>query len=261
MGNVGTAVAGFAAPRIATALGRPWAVGVVALALAVVGAAFLLLGRDAPGRVAATEPFTARFWAALRLPATRDLAALYAITFGGFVAFGVYLPTYLKTVYGLATTDAAARAAGFVLLATLARPVGGWLADRVGGVRVLEWGLGVVAAGAVVTAFQPSLSVATVPFLVMAAALGAGNGAVFAMVGRQVPPGKVGSVTGVVGAAGGLGGFLPPIVMGLVFQATGSYAIGLMLLSDVALAGLVFTVLRLGRDAPTSGQAAAGQGR
>jgi MFS transporter, NNP family, nitrate/nitrite transporter len=126
-------------------------------------------------------------------------------TFEVRFAFGVYLPTYLKTVYGLATTDAAARAAGFVLLATLARPVGGWLADRVGGVRVLEWALG------------------------------------------------VGSVTGVVGAAGGLGGFLPPIVMGLVFQATGSYAIGLMLLLDVALAGLVFTVLRLGPAARTSG--------
>jgi MFS transporter, NNP family, nitrate/nitrite transporter len=133
-----------------------------------------------------------------------------------------------------------------VLLATLARPVGGWLADRVTGVPVLLWALGLVAAGAVVTAFQPHIAIATVAFLTTAAALGLGNGAVFALVGTSVPVGSVGSVTGLVGAAGGLGGFLPPIVMGLVYQATGDYAIGLMLLSDVALAGLVFTAWRLG---------------
>jgi NNP family nitrate/nitrite transporter-like MFS transporter len=90
---------------------------------------------------------------------------------------------------------------------------------------------------------------ATVAFLTVAAALGLGNGAVFALVGTRVPTAQVGSVTGLVGAAGGLGGFLPPIVMGLVYQATGDYAIGLMLLSDVALAGLVFTAWRLGSAA------------
>jgi len=94
-----------------------------------------------------------------------------------------------------------------------------------------------------------------VAFLTMAAALGAGNGAVFALLGRRVPGHMVGSATGVVGAAGGLGGFLPPIVMGLVYQATGDYAIGLMLLSDVALAGLVYCVfvLRPGQTAAPPG--------
>ena len=95
--------------------------------------------------------------------------------------------------------------------------------------------------GAIVTAFEPPIVVATVAFLSMAVALGAGNGAVFGLLGTRVPAPQVGSVTGLVGAAGGLGGFLPPIVMGLVREATGSYAIGLMLLSNVALAGLVHT--------------------
>jgi MFS transporter, NNP family, nitrate/nitrite transporter len=247
MGNAGTAISSFATPRIASSAGRPWAFGIVAVGLAALGVAFLLVGRDAPGRPRATEPFSARFAAALRLPVARDLAVLYAITFGGFGAFGVYLPTFLKTVYRLTTTDAASRAAGFVLLATLARPAGGWLADRVSGVPVLLWALGAVAAGAVVTAFQPHIALATIAFLAMAAALGLGNGAIFALVGKRVAAGQVGSVTGLVGAAGGLGGFLPPIVMGLVFQATGDYAIGLMLLSDVALAGLIFTAWRLRR--------------
>jgi NNP family nitrate/nitrite transporter-like MFS transporter len=249
MGNIGTAISGFVTPRVAASAGRPWAFLIVAVGLAGIGLAFLLAGRDAPGRPQATEPFMTRFRAALRLRVARDLALLYAITFGGFVAFGVYLPTFLKTVYGLETTDAASRAAGFVVLATLARPIGGWLADRVSGVTVLMWALAVVAAGAVVTAFQAHIAVATVAFLGMAAALGLGNGAIFALVGKRVPAAQVGSVTGVVGAAGGLGGFLPPIVMGLVYQATGDYAIGLMLLSDVALAGLVFTAWRFGSRA------------
>jgi NNP family nitrate/nitrite transporter-like MFS transporter len=257
MGNIGTAISGFVSPRVANSWGRPWAFLIVAVLLGVVGLAFLVLGRDAPNRPQATEPFMTRFRAAARLPIARDLSVVYAITFGGFVAFGVYLPTFLKTVYGLETTDAASRAAGFVVLATLARPVGGWLADRITGVPVILWALGVVAAGAVVAAFQPHIAVATVAFLTMAAALGLGNGAVFALVGTRVEAAQVGSVTGLVGAAGGLGGFLPPIVMGLVYQATGDYAIGLMLLSDVALAGLVFTAWRLrpGAEARAAGRA------
>lgn len=255
MGNIGTAISGFVSPRLAAAAGRPWAFLIVAAGLAAVGLAFLLAGRDAPGWPRPSEPFTTRFLAAARLPIARDLALLYAITFGGFVAFGVYLPTFLKTVYHLSTADAAARAAGFVVLATLARPVGGWLADRITGVPVLRWALGLVAAGAIVTAFQPHIAIATVAFLAMAGALGLGNGAIFALVGTRTPAGSVGSVTGLVGAAGGLGGFLPPIVMGLVYQATGDYAIGLMLLSDIALAGLVFTAWRLGAERRAGSQA------
>lgn len=243
-GNIGTAVSGFVSPSIATSLGRPWAFVVVAVALGTVGTIFLLLGREAPGRTPATEPFTVRFARALRLPVARDLAVLYAITFGGFVAFGAYLPTYLTAAYGLQTGDAALRAAGFIVVATAFRPIGGWLSDRTDGARVLSWGLGIVGGGAIVTAFGPPMPLATVAFLLIAAALGLGNGAIFALLGRNVPAGQIGSVTGLVGAAGGLGGFLPPLVMGLVVQATGSYAIGLMLLSDVAFAGLVYTLWR-----------------
>jgi NNP family nitrate/nitrite transporter-like MFS transporter len=220
--------------------------------LAVVGVALLLLGRDAtpPNREGPT--FWTRFRAALALPLCRDLAVVYAVSFGGFVAFGVYLPTYLQTAYGLTTGDAAARAGGFVVLATVARPIGGWLADRVGGARVLIPALVVVALGAIVVAFQPDLPVATPAFLPMAFALGLGNGAVFGILGRFVPPERVGAVTGVVGAAGGLGGFLPPLLMGIIFQATDSYAIALMLLSDVALAAAVFAAWRLPRPVRAS---------
>jgi MFS transporter, NNP family, nitrate/nitrite transporter len=246
VGNAGTAVSSFFTPRIWAAQGPAAPFLLVAGLLALTAVAFVVLGRNAPSWRAATDPFWPRFRRALGLRLSIDLAALYAITFGGFVAFGVYLPTYLRDVYELAVTDAAARAAGFVVLATLARPLGGWLADRRPPHQLVVGALAVVAVGAVVAAFEPHIVVSTVAFLSIAFALGLGNGAVFALVGQRVPASQVGSVTGVVGAAGGLGGFLPPIVMGLVYQVTGDYAIGLMLLSDVALAGLVYAVWRFG---------------
>ena len=205
-GNVGTAVSGFLSPSIADAMGRPAAFLVVAVALAVTAGVFFLFGRDAPGRVPSTGSMTARFMSAVRLPIARDLALLYAVTFGGFVAFGAYLPTFLVDAYGLEVKDAALRAAGFIVLATATRPVGGALADRFGGVPVLLTSLIAIGVGAIVTAFEPEIVTATVGFLTIAAALGVGNGAVFALVGRRSPEGQVGSVTGLVGAAGGRGG-------------------------------------------------------
>ncbi|MGN6599162.1 MAG: MFS transporter, partial [Actinomycetes bacterium] len=155
--------------------------------------------------------------------------------FGGFVAFSVDLPTYLKTAFGLAPGDAAFRTAGFVVLAVVMRPVGGWLSDRFHPTRVLAVALTVVALGAIAQAATPGLApTGTVAFLSMAAALGAGSGAVFALVALRAPAGTVGSVTGVVGAAGGLGGFVPPLLMGSLYGSHGSYAIGLVLLAVVA---------------------------
>ncbi|MBW3603621.1 MAG: hypothetical protein KY460_01720 [Actinobacteria bacterium] len=91
-----------------------------------------------------------------------------------------------------------------------------------------------------------------VAFLSMAAALGVGNGAVFALVGTRAPATKVGAVTGFVGAAGGLGGFFPPLVMGAVFEATSSYAIGLALLCLTALTGMAYTYRRFARNASSA---------
>ncbi|HEY9472560.1 MAG TPA: MFS transporter [Mycobacteriales bacterium] len=224
----------------------PFAVAAVALAAYAVLAAVLL--RDAPGRVRPRKPLLSRLADTARLGLTWQASVLYAVLFGGYVAFSVYLPAYLRTGYGLTQTDAARRMAGFVLLAVLMRPVGGWLSDRVGPIRVLTGTLGVVAAGAVVQSFTPSLiPLGTVAFLAIAGALGAGSGATFALVALLAPANRVGSVTGVVGAAGGLGGFIPPLVMGAVYGSYGSYALGLAALALVAAAVLVFTATTVRR--------------
>jgi MFS transporter, NNP family, nitrate/nitrite transporter len=133
------------------------------------------------------------------------------------------------------------------------RPIGGWLADRYPAAAVLAAALGVVTVGAAVQAATPSLARwGTVAFLAMAAALGTGSGAVFALVAQRAPAGTVGSVTGLVGAAGGLGGFVPPLLLGVIYEQNRSYGLGLALLSAVALAAAVFslTVVRRSGGSP-----------
>ena len=248
MGMGGTAISALTTVKLATAHGTasPFVITDAVLAGYAVLAAVVL--RDAPGRAVPAGSLASRLAATVRLRVTWQAAALYAVVFGGYVAFSVYLPAYLKTAYGLTQADASNRMAGFVLLAVAMRPVGGWLADRVGPVPVLVGALATVIAGAIVQAFTPGLvPVGTVAFLAMAAALGAGSGAVFALVAMAAPADKVGSVTGVVGAAGGLGGFLPPLVMGFVYGQWGSYAAGLAALAVVAAAALVLTVTAVGK--------------
>jgi MFS transporter, NNP family, nitrate/nitrite transporter len=245
VGMGGTAIANFTTVWLSEQFGRRTPFFLVAVALLAYSAVAAALVRDAPGWTAGGSAMR-RTADVLRLPVTWQLAGLYAVGFGGFVAFSVYLPAYLRTGYGLSASDAALRTAGFVLLAVAARPVGGWLSDRVHPVPVLVWSFSGVAVLAVVQAFQPPLiPVATVACLGMATFLGAASGAVFALVGKVAPQDKVGAVTGLVGAAGGLGGFVPPLIMGAVYSVDGSYAIGLMLLSDVALAAAVYTGVKM----------------
>ncbi|MGW3095273.1 MFS transporter [Streptomyces sp. NPDC001102] len=242
MGMGGTAISALSTVKLVKAhsVETPFLItAAVLLAYAVVAALVL---RDAPDRVVPTEPLSTRLAATLRLGITWQASALYAVAFGGYVAFSVYLPTYLKNGYGLTQADAANRMAGFVLLAVAMRPVGGWLSDRVGPVRVLAGSLALVVTGALVQSATPALApMGTLAFLLMAAALGAGSGATFAFVALLAPPQRTGSVTGVVGAAGGLGGFVPPLVMGSLYGSYGSYAVGLLLLAGVAATALVFT--------------------
>ena len=264
MGMGGTAISALTTVNLVTANGTATPFVITAVVLAVYAAAAAVVLRDAPGRATPVESTVRRLAVTARLRITWQAAALYAVAFGGYVAFSVYLPSYLKTGYGLEQADAANRMAGFVLLAVLMRPVGGWLSDRYGPTRVLAGALAVVSVGALVQSSAPSLvPVGTIAFLAMAAALGAASGATFALVALLAPADKVGSVTGVVGAAGGLGGFVPPLVMGFVYGQFGSYAIGLIALAIVAACALVFTgtvvrrAVRLGTGRSRAGAPAA----
>lgn len=248
-GMGGTAISAFTTVKLAEAHTRSFPFLLVTVVLAVYGLLAIILVRDArpPGKIAGG--FWNRTWTTMRMGVTVRLSALYAVGFGGFVAFSVYLVTYLKNAYGLTQADAASRTAGFVVLAVIARPIGGWLSDRFHPVPVLTGCFTLVTLLAGVASLHLELvPLATLAFLGMAAALGAAAGACFALVARMAPAQSVGSVTGVVGAAGGLGGFMPPLVMGLVFGRTGSYTIGFILLSAVALSAAIYTWLGMSHE-------------
>ena len=254
MGMGGTAISALTTVKLTAHWGIQVPFLIVAGALAVFGAAAALILRDAPGRPVPAEPALSRLAATLKLRITWQASALYAVGFGGFVAFSVYLPTYLKNAYLLTQTDAADKMAGFVLVAVLMRPVGGWLSDRFTPAPVLATAFAVVTAAAIGQSLTPALAPAgTITFLAMAAALGTAAGAVFALVAQRAPAQQVGAVTGVVGAAGGLGGFVPPLVMGGIYGATGSYAWGLIALAVVAAGATVYTLATRRQAVTTTG--------
>lgn len=229
MGNLGTAVAGFALPTIAERYSISWAFWSLAVAVGVMAVLFWLTTRDLP-KPAEVKTFRSAL-SVLKERRVWVLSLFYFLTFGGFVSFSLYLPTLLQDLFGLTPVDAGFRAAGFVLLATFMRPVGGYLADRTGASRVLLVLFVGVLIGALLLAFLTrSIVFFSLASLGIAFLVGAGNGAVFKLV-PEVAPANTGAVTGVVGAAGGIGGFFPPIVLGAVRDFTGSYFYGFVLLA------------------------------
>lgn len=252
MGMIGTAVAAFATPRLADAIGYlPTHLLIAGLMVAMAVIVWLFM-RDSPSWTPNSEPLVPKVIGALRLPVTWQMSFLYAIVFGGFVAFATYLPKYLTTIYPgeVDAVGAGTRTALFAASAVIARPIGGVLADRFGPKIISLISLAGIVSAAYIVGQEPPEGVLTgVTFLLMAAAMGLGMGAVFAWIGPSTPPDKVGSVSGVVAAAGGLGGYFPPLVMGATYQVdTNSYALGLWLLVLVGAGALVVAGMLRGRS-------------
>jgi NNP family nitrate/nitrite transporter-like MFS transporter len=244
VGNIGQAGAAFGSPVIAAALGYRWGFWSWGVAAATVLMAFLVLARNAP-RQGPTKNW-GDFIRPLAQRQSWALSLYYFLTFGGFVAMGLSLPIFLSEVFGLTKVDAGFRTAGFIVLATVLRPVGGWLADRAGGTAILAFIFPATALFAIFMAC-PLISTFTIGALGMAAAIGLGNGAVFKLVPQHFPQ-TVGSVTGLVGAAGGLGGFFPPLVLGAIHKSTGSYAMGFVLLATFATLCLIILAFNARRN-------------
>jgi MFS transporter, NNP family, nitrate/nitrite transporter len=231
LGTIGQSAAVFLGPLAAQLVGWQNVFYIGAVLLVLWAVVFAIAARNAPGRKAPTSMSVM-----LRLLRTERLAwalaAFYFLTFGGFVAFSVYLPLLLRDEFGLTLADAGFRTAGFVVVAAAMRPVGGWLADRIGGSRVLSG----VFAGIIPFALLMSwLSI--IPFTVgalgCAALLGIGNGGVFKLV-PQYFPNNTGVITGLVGAMGGLGGFFPPLLLGFFRDTFGAIWPGFVLLAAVS---------------------------
>ena len=234
MGNIGQSAVVSLGPVLAASFGMAWVFRGVAGLLVVWAIAFVLLARNAPAPAAAQRKgLGAMFEVFTREKLSWLLSAFYFLTFGGFVAFSIYLPTLLKDEFHLEAANAGFRTAGFVVLATLLRPVGGWLSDRIGGARVLSAVFLGAAPFAMLLAW-PSMIPFTVGALGCASLLGLGNGAVFNLV-PQYFPNQTGTVTGLVGAMGGLGGFFPPLLLAFFQTRLGVIWPGFALMSATSL--------------------------
>ena len=235
-GNVGTALATFFGPWVASLLGWHAAFGIALVPVIATVALVALVAQDSPTRPA---PKTlADYAAVLKIVDTGWFCFFYAITFGGFVGLVSFLGIFFHDQYALTKVQAGFFATLCALTGSMIRPLGGYLSDRLGGIRVLTWlylGVAVMMAG---VSSLPPLGLAIFLHVTGMSLLGMGNGAVFQIVPQRFPR-EIGVITGLVGTAGGLGGFVLPTVLGSLKQATRSYGGGFLAFALVGAAGAV----------------------
>ncbi|MFZ2628982.1 MAG: nitrate/nitrite transporter [Rugosibacter sp.] len=236
-GNSGTALAALLAPSLAAAYGWSNVFGILLAPLAVVFVIYLVMAKDAP-----ECPPPKRLGEYLSVLKDKDawwFMFFYAVTFGGFVGLASSLTIYFNTQYGLDAKTAGFFTAACVFAGSLVRPIGGGVADRIGGIRSLTamYALAVVFLG-IVSVGLPQAWMALSVFVLAMLALGMGNGAVFQLVPQRFRK-EIGVMTGLVGMAGGVGGFWLASSLGYSRQITGSYQAGFLIFAALAIAALV----------------------
>jgi NNP family nitrate/nitrite transporter-like MFS transporter len=242
-GNSGTVLTTLAAPRIAEHVGWHAVFGLALIPVCLVWVAFAFLAKEPP---APKHPVRlADLRNVLREADAWRLCGLYAVTFGTFVGLASFLPIFFHDQYGISKVDAASIVAAGAALGSLLRPLGGYLADRAGGTTVLTGVFGVGAALLLFASALPALAAAAVAFPLVMGAFGVGNGAVFQLVGLRYGE-RIGMLTGLVGAAGGLGGFFLPTILGGARDAFGSYGPGIGAISAAAAIALAGTLVARG---------------
>ena len=237
--NSGTVLAMFLAPRVADAVGWHGVFGVTLGPVLMTAFVFAIMVRDdAQGGLRQPVNIWTQWWQDLRDGLTRPsmqwLCLLYAITFGGFVGVCSFLPIFLHDQYGFDRLTAGSLTAVGGLLGSFIRPLGGYVADRLGGIRVLPVVFAAIAAAVGGVGWLPEPSTSVLLLLTGLAAMGFGNGVVFQVVSDRFPK-QMGLASGVIGAAGGIGGFFLPVGLGGLKDVTGTYATGLWCFALLAM--------------------------
>jgi NNP family nitrate/nitrite transporter-like MFS transporter len=235
-GNDGTALSTFLGPWVASSWGWRASFGIALVPVFATLGLVALLAEDGP--MHAAPKTLAGYTAVLKIADTGWFCFFYAITFGGFVGLVSFLPIFFRDQYALATVQSGVFATLCALTGSMLRPLGGYLSDRFGGIRVLTWlYLGVAATMAGVSGL-PTLSLCILLLVTGITLLGMGNGAVFQLVAQRFPK-EIGLTTGLVGAAGGIGGFMLPSGLGILRQLTQSYCSGFQTFALVGASGAV----------------------
>ncbi len=236
-GNSGTLISTLLAPRLASVYGWQSVFALYMIPLALTLGVFTLFTKEKSNNGTSNNgtsnngtKVASEYIRLFRSKDTLLFSFLYSVTFGGFVGFSSYLGIFFHDQYNLNAIDAGVFATICIVAGSFFRPLGGYLADRIGGVRMLMVLLTSASATMLSVALLPPLNVAVVLLFATMLFLGMGNGSVFQLVPLRFPK-QVGLATGVVGAAGGLGGFLLPLTLGTLRDITGSYGPGLGLFS------------------------------
>ena len=244
MGNSGTVLAALFAPGLAKLFGWNAVLGLACIPLSIVFVICMIMAKDAPNAPPAKKMVD--YFQPLKQADAWLLMAFYAVTFGGFVGLAASLPIYFTDQFGLTPVMAGYCTAGCVFAGSLVRPLGGALADRIGGVKALMMVYIVAAIALAGVAFATTLGAALGLFVIAILALGTGNGSVFQLVPQRFQA-EIGVMTGLVGMAGGIGGFYLASSLGFAKQLTGSFSAGFLIfagLAVIAFAGLALVKAR-----------------
>jgi NNP family nitrate/nitrite transporter-like MFS transporter len=236
-GNSGTVFASLFAPGLAAAFGWQNVLGLAAIPLAVAFCVYLFAAKDSPN--APPPKKWSEYLEVLRMGDAWWFMFFYAVTFGGFVGLASSLAIYFNSEYGLNAVHAGYFTAACVFAGSLVRPIGGALADRIGGIKTLSFMYAIAATMLVVVSFRPATQFGALALFACAMlAFGMGNGSVFQLVPQRFRH-EIGVMTGLVGMTGGVGGFFLASTMGLSKQLTGSYQVGLLGFASLAVAALI----------------------
>jgi MFS transporter, NNP family, nitrate/nitrite transporter len=236
-GNSGTVFAALFAPSLAVAYGWNNVFGLALIPLIIVLIAYSVLAKDSPDAPAAKS--LSQYFDLLKDKDAWWFMFFYSVTFGGFVGLASSLTIYFHDQYGLDPVHAGYFTAACVFAGSLVRPIGGNLADRIGGIRSLSYMYVMAAIFLFILSFGLASKMVGLAVVVIAmVALGMGNGAVFQLVPQRFRK-EIGIMTGLVGMAGGIGGFYLASSLGYSKQATGSYQIGLLIFAGLAVLALV----------------------
>jgi len=252
MGNSGTVLAALFAPTLAKMLGWTSVLGLACIPLVIVFVAYMLMAKNAPNQPAPKK--LTEYFHPLKSVDSWWLMGFYAVTFGGFVGLAASLPIYFTDQFGLSPVMAGYCTAACVFVGSLVRPLGGAMADRIGGIKALAVVFAVAAVTLAGVSVAPSVAIALALFVAAMLALGVGNGSVFQLVPQRFQE-EIGVMTGLVGMAGGVGGFYLASSLGFAKQLTGSFAPGFLIFAGLAVLALIGLALvkRRWRETWTTG--------
>jgi NNP family nitrate/nitrite transporter-like MFS transporter len=236
-GNSGTVFAALFAPSLAVAYGWNNVFGIALIPLGIALAVYMIYAKDSPDAPPAKS--LSQYVAILKDSDAWWFMFFYSVTFGGFVGLASSLTIYFNDLYHLGPVIAGYCTAACVFAGSLVRPIGGLIADRVGGIRTLLVMYAIAAVLLLIMSFgQPTYQWALAIVIPVMAVLGMGNGAVFQLVPQRFRK-EIGVMTGLVGMAGGVGGFYLAASLGYLKQATGNYQTGLMIFAGLAILAMI----------------------